>query len=330
MICSSIWAATLAAQQQTQIIVPSEVIDLRTLVRAKTQRQDFTVQGLAQSNGRWAALIEFNDGKAGLVITARGGEVPKLSEPMNGFADRVAMDPDGGIFVGLRGSRSRKAEITILDPELRVIGRQGQEAVSRMGPVPSETGVFWHDAAGNTLYRVTPESLVEVSTLVDPKVEFPDPGEFRSLLTLSDGASDPRWIVVRPVIEEASVFENNGVRMTTSKLDLDSAYKASGLAIPSRDPTEGVTLVASTVVSQKGDLYVFLSSVSYGKPWPVAVLDPYTGRLRKTLSVVLPTSPERVEKYNPQGYMRLGRMALDDQLVIVDEELGLLAVYSNY
>ncbi len=330
------WSIMLIAAcsgQGVETVSPSQVIDIRGIVRAATLRKDFLAARVAQSSGRWVASVIFNDRKSSILVAGGGREAPIVSEPLEGVADEVAIDPSGQVSVRLRGGGSI-GEIQMRDAALRLTHRQRMKTGTTLEVVPSGQGALWLEGGlGGEVFTVAPGTMVHAGRLGGspaPAGALAPPPDYRELLALSSGRGAPRWIAVEHLSEQVSVFENNGARLATNRIDLDDAYVSAGLQIPARDRIGGRSLITWVVASRAGALYVCISSVPYGRPTPLAVIDPFSGSLGKVLSVVLPSSAERVDQYNPQGYMYPGTAAMDDQLVILDRELGLLAVYDNF
>ncbi|HLH44756.1 MAG TPA: hypothetical protein VKV74_17340 [Bryobacteraceae bacterium] len=328
---------TFCTAQQVTTVEPSKVIDVRALVRARTLRQDFEFAGLAQSNGRWAVVVDFKTTKTSIIVTGSERESPAFSDYIDGLADRVAMDPSGRIYLRMFPTPGF-TEFEIRDSGLREGRRQKLKTAARPEPVSSSAGVFWIEGnIGKELFRVSPGSRIHAGSLernlaqraeseLAPNV--PPLPESRTVLALENGTDAPRWIEVKHVAEEVATFENNGRPLTRNKLELDPAYTAAGFPVPQRNPQDGTMLFRWAAASRSGDLYLCLTSVPVGRPRPIAITDPLTGRLRKILSLVMPTSPERVDQYNPQGFMYPTLDALDDRLVVMDAGIGILGVYA--
>jgi hypothetical protein len=314
--------------------VPNQVVDLRTLLRAHTLRQDFSFGGIAQSNGRWAVYANFPNTKTSMIVTGRDDGPPQFSDFIEGLGDRIAMDPSGEIYLRMQYTQHIPGggDIEIWNSALELIGRQRYKNAS-LEPISSQVGVFWADGLPvKSIFRLGVGFVQSAGALADALEQPFDPStpDYGTVVALADGTVSSRWIRVKEVAEEVAVFENNGLLLTKNNMNLDAAYTAFGYSIPQHYPAVEAVRVAWIAVSAKGELYVRLGSVPFGKPTPIAVIDPLSGKLLRVVALVLPRSAERVGQYNPQGFIDDTQRAMGDRLAVLDAEVGLLAVYLNY
>lgn len=328
VLATPMGSITLSAGPPVVPVIPSQVVNPRALLRAHTHRQDFYFYWLAESNGRWAALATFESTKNSMVVVAGSDEAPRFSDYIDGSADRIAMDPSGQIYLHIRNTR----EIEIRDAALGLISRHKYRLPFE--PVPSGVGVFSTDGFSvHRLFRLGPDFIRQAGAIGGaPEVPFdvstPDYG---TIVALPNGTAFPDWIRIKTIVEEVAVFDNKGALLAHNTMELDDAYTAFGYQIPQRYPAVESVRVGWVLTSRKGELYVRLSSVPIDRPIPIAVLDPMSGHVLRVLSLVLPTSPDRVGKYNPQGFMDDSRIAMNDQkFAVLDGKVGLLPIYTSF
>lgn len=329
-----IWPALISSTCTAQPVItvaPSQILDLRGLLRAHTLRQDFAFGGIAENSGRWAAYADFPSTTTSMVIMGKDNAPPEFSDFIKGVVDRIAMGPSGQIYLRMKYT-SGGGDIEILNGDLKLMGHQRYKKTS-LEPISSPAGVFWADGLPvKSISRVGLGFIRSASAFEDGNQQPFDSytPDYGTIAALPNGTSAPRWIRVKEVAEEVDVFENNGSLVAKNTIDLDSAYTAIGYPIAQHYPAVEAERIGWMAVSPEGELYVRLGSVPIFKPTPLAVIDPLSGQLLRVVSVVLPRSAERIDQYNPLGYMDDSRAAMGDRLAILDVHVGILAVYFKY
>lgn len=330
----------LCFAQSVVSIQPSRVVDIRTLIRARTGRSDFLVLSIAQNHRRWAAVVNFNDAQESRVVTGTDVGDPNVSDAIDGVVERVALDSAGSVYLRMRARSRGFTEIEVRNNELQLSTRYKFNSAAHLEPVLASSGVYWIEGNIGTRIFGTPlrirsgklqsvDKSASPSTTVGSDTSSVVP-EFSEVFGIQTGSEAPRWLRLSEIAERVEIFENNRKVQSNSFLDVDRCYTAAKLPIAKRNPSAGADRMTWAGLSHEGDLFVCLSSVPIGAPRPIGIFNPTTGELLKLLTVNLPQSLERRDEYNPQGHMHPVKGAVGDRLAILDTQVGLLAIYSNY
>lgn len=186
--------------------------------------------------------------------------------------------------------------------------------------------VWRQGAIGNLLFRLSTGDLV--AHLNQPGEQTPwVPVELQNEIRLVFGLPAGRSLQVGTLSEKVVVHENDGKVASRNTLAMDDAYRVANDVPPVHDPLSGVQRMLWASLSNAGEVFVCLSGVPLSKPANIAQFDPMTGHLVKVIEAQLPRLPERVDKYNPDGFIGPFLGAVDDRIVIADGPLGLVAVY---
>lgn len=157
---------------QTVNVQPSRVLNLRAAIAAATGRDDFTIDGIAQSHGRWAAVGNFESTGESRLAAGDDSASIRVSDWIRPPADRVSMDADGLVRLRLLQSKHSAGEIEIRDhTTLRPIARYNVPE-SGLEPVVSGSELLWRRRG--SLFEIHP-SFVPVATLIYPHPPAPIP-----------------------------------------------------------------------------------------------------------------------------------------------------------
>ena len=320
-------------QSHAQALRPSIVVDVKAEVLARTGRADVDQVHMDYSNGRWATLVNLVNPDESYILTGGEADGTRISSLIHSRADRIALEPDGVIYLRRRGSGSNVTDIDIWNKELNFKTRQtiqglGAEPV-RMGSAvlwKFRESLFWLHPSINAAHPfaapISPFNRAGPAPSVKPPVQPEWPRVF--------GLPPNQWIYFETLFETISVLDSDGALVAKNKTELDQAYRAANVEPLKREPLLGRSRVLWAAVSRRGELYVRLAGISVGPGFAYfAVVNPMTGRFTRLVAISLPASPENIGKGNPRGFIYASAGALDDRLAVLDVKAGILAVYPD-
>ena len=310
---------------QTVTARPLRVLDLRAAITAATHRDDFTVDAVAQSHGRWAALGNFESTRESVIAAGDDSGSIRVSDLIRPTADRIAMDANGLIHLRLRQSQHDVSEIALADHStLRTVARY-KVAEGGLEPVNSGSEVLWRRR--DTLFRIHP-SFWPMGTLSQPvRPPAPTP-ELAAEPVLIFALPSGRWVQFGILSEDISVFEADGTPAGAVRAALDDAYRGTNAKGLKYRPTSGNARTLWAAGTRDGRLYVCLAGLPVIGPAYIAAIDPLTGRLIKLIAAETPTTPERVAEYDGTGAIYPIDGAVDDRIAILDGKVRILAIYA--
>jgi len=331
----ALWlAGVLVGQSHAQALRPSVVVDVKAEVLARTGRADVDQVRMAYSNRRWATLANLANANGCYILTGGEAESAHISPLIQTRADRIALEPDGVIYLRRRGSAPNVTEIDIWDRELKFKTRQtiqgsGAEPV-RMGSAvlwKFRESLFWLHPTVNAAHPfaapISPFNRAGSAPVTTPSVMPEWPMIF--------GMPSNQWIYFETVSEHISVLASDGALVTKKRADLDKAYRVANVEPLKHEPLLGRSRVLWAAASRRGELYVHLAGISVSSGFAyVAAIDPMTGRFTRLVVLGLPSSPKYISDGNPGGFIFGFEGALDDRVAIIDGKAGILVLYPDY
>jgi hypothetical protein len=256
------------------------------------------------------------------MVIAGDDQDVRFSNVIGSNADRLAMDGDGLLYIRLGGGAPGTTEVEVTDWTFRTsvthnINQSGLEPLSA-GP-----SVLWRK--GDALFRfASPDVVGRLSHPDDQKEWIPE--QLVNEVRFVFGFSGQRQVQIGTLSEQVVVRASDGKVLSRTTMALDDAYRLANQKVYQRGPLAGVSRVLWAGVSRNGELVICMSGLPLSGPAYVAIIDPLTGRALRVIAALLPSTLERIDRFNPQGVMFPARGAVDDRLVILDS-LGILAVY---
>jgi hypothetical protein len=218
--------------------------------------------------------------------------------------------------------RRSKTEIRVLDPNLTPLATQLIDE-RYLEPVTCGSELFWRNEAA--MFAAYPSGAKLEAHFGPSPLDVAQ--ETYSFFGLQSNAGARQWMVLEDYSEAITILNQDGAPMAAAEAPLDEAYRAAGLVpFPAHSNWDGLTRIGWAAVSG-GYLYVGLGIRPIALPEYIAVIEPLTGRLVKVLAAELPTTPARVTPDNPKGFMIPTRVAVGEQLVLVDLSARLLIEY---
>jgi hypothetical protein len=180
----------LCFAQSVVSIQPSRVVDIRTLIRARTGRSDFLVLSIAQNHRRWAAVVNFNDAQESRVVTGTDVGDPNVSDAIDGVVERVALDSAGSVYLRMRARSLGFTEIEVRNNELQLSTRYKFNSAAHLEPVLASSGVYWIEGNIGTRIFLTPLRIR--SGKLQSVDKSASPRSYRNSARFSESKPDPR------------------------------------------------------------------------------------------------------------------------------------------
>jgi hypothetical protein len=303
---------------------PVEVVDLGQVVQ-----HDLGVSGakpvrVAQNAGAWVVLMKAPPEQDALdhSIVVTGDPASKHALMLDGRFDQVALDQNRHLHLRYirRGADGNHVLTKFI--ELDFTGKK-----VNAGTVPE----IYADLllAGGNARWMTGHGLLDprAQSIQSPKIEDPNGKIGQRVFHL--GLSGGNYISLGDLSEQISFFDANNSMIFAHPVDLDSAYRLIGLRVPAHsDAVTGMTRVGWAATTASGLLCIYLSNTPASGPAYVALFDPATGSLKSAIKANLPRAEGRRQMpFNPQGTMSAGLGAFGDRLIIMDPEMGIVALY---
>lgn len=318
------------ASVHSQSLTPAQVVDLRAAAGPVVGASDLAAVDIVQNNGRWVALLTSPTVRRSVMV-AGDDQGFHLSNVIQTGADRIehqiALDGSGVVYMRVKADAPNSTEIDVSDWGFKASARH-TFAGSEYHPISFGTDIAWRQGAnGDRLFRLgTADPVARLTQTGEQSQGLPD--EIRAEPRLLSGLPGGRTVQIGFATEEVVVRSADGQIVTHSMLALDDAYRLAGQSPPIHDPLSGVLRVMWGSVSRTGQVFLCLSGLPAAKPAYIGVFDPLTGRAVRVIEAQLPHSPARIDpQYNPDGQIIPARGAVDDRLVILDEPLGIVALY---
>lgn len=293
------------------------VINIKTIGNDSSMPgfEGYAVNAVAESNGRWAALLT-KDAQKSVVLTGNARGVDRKIAVPNG-TDNIQLDSEHTLHIRTR-TRTGGTKMSVH----RTDGTLWQEFETNEQAVP-------FIAAGAVNWR-TSNGLIQLgypNRRIASEHTKPDANNLINQRIFLLGLPSGGFYTVGDLTETVSVFDSQGNSISESHLDLDRAYSQLGLSVSRSDPTTGRTRIMWATSSSNGQLIVCLSETPGSKPAYLAVPDPLTGHFSHFIVAHRPMLKSEAARVDPNELFLPTMGAMGDQLILVDKGRGLIAVY---
>lgn len=311
-----------------QGLTPKYVVDLREAIKAGVLRVDLSITGVSNSNGRWAVLTEFKN-RQSLVLTG-DSRVDGLSPILEDAFDQIGIDAAHNIYLQKRsGPEAASTEIVEWN---RTNGKFSSIKVDspRATPFLSNGAVLWKTPRG--VVQIDGDALEKSKfkafrTVIEPLLSLDSTGKTVDQQEFILGLPNGRHAVLGNLTEEIRVYDADGSLLSSAFADLTGAFASIGHFVAKYDPAKGRSRMVWASSSADGNIYIRLSVLKFLGPAVLAVINPDTGSLIKTITLNLPTIERKKGPDNPEGVPFFAQGSVTDQLVVVDTAAMVLAVY---
>jgi hypothetical protein len=303
-----IWLCSALCFAQVKRVWPAStwsVEEIRSVAGAdhKVELVDFAVEGSA-----WAVLV--NGADRHWVVKGDFPDGSRWMRQLTGVGERVYLD-GGEIFVLAKETGSVPRRVERLNRALEFVGLME----ARDWP-PSNMRLLLLSLSSSAATSSDPGFLAAVKHSPDD-------------LYRSETNNLARWIAYERLSEALIIYEDSGEVAATVPLQVDEAYRRAGLPVPVKQASSGLLRISWSFLNREGRLGCLLARSKTSDPAYLAIFDVGTGALIDVVAAELPTSPDKRDRFNPQGVIFPTHGRGRGLLGIGSQSAGVIAFYRD-
>jgi hypothetical protein len=324
ILCVAFWEPAVCRASPVDRLSPSQVVHVSDIVRQDvgllvpdTPSGRLSLRDVSQGGGIWAALVPVSNTTA---VVAVGTQRSAHAFMVPGDVRQIAVDQYGHTHLLHRYRHpATHRDISVLDSEGSLLDQYSIPA-SGASPLLTGSGLIWKLPHA----LVTKQAFVALLEL-DGSHDVNDTIAQRQFV----GALPPGrgYFTFGDLSEMITLHREDGSVLSSFAAPLDAAYKEIGASVPKLPLSSERSRVIWASATQGGLLYVCLSGLPISGPAFIAVIEAKSGALQKVIGAQLPAFSKAATGTNPTGTMMPGMGAVDDQLVIADQQRGVIALY---